>query len=93
MKKVILITGISSGFGKQTALLLAENGHKVYGTIRKKAVSDTPVHYLKMDLTDLESIKNAVSAVLANEGRIDVLINNAGMHSGEIGRASCRERV
>ena len=82
MKKIILITGISSGFGKQTAKLLAEKGHKVYGTIRKKAVSDTPVHYLKMDLTDIESIKSAVSTVLENEGRIDVLINNAGMHSG-----------
>lgn len=82
MKKVILITGISSGFGKQTARLLAENGHKVYGTIRKKAFSDTPVHYLKMDLTDIGSIKTAVSAVLEEEGRIDVLINNAGMHSG-----------
>lgn len=82
MKKVILITGISSGFGKATAGLLAENGHIVYGTIRKKAVSDTKVHYLKMDLTDIESIKTAVSSVLENEGRIDILINNAGMHSG-----------
>jgi NAD(P)-dependent dehydrogenase (short-subunit alcohol dehydrogenase family) len=82
MKKVILITGISSGFGKQTARLLAEKGHKVYGTIRKRAVSDTPVQYLKMDLTDIDSIKTAVSIVLQNEGRIDVLINNAGMHSG-----------
>jgi len=82
MKKVILITGISSGFGKETARMLAENGHKVYGTIRKKAVSDTPVHYLKMDLTDIESIKTAVSDVLKKEGKIDILINNAGMHSG-----------
>ena len=82
MKKIILITGISSGFGKQTARLLAEKGHKVYGTIRKEAGSDTTVHYLKMDLTDIESIKSAVSTVMENEGRIDVLINNAGMHSG-----------
>ena len=82
MKKVILVTGISSGFGKQTARLLAENGHTVYGTIRKKAVSDTPVHYLRMDLTDMDSIKTAISFVLEKEGRIDVLINNAGMHSG-----------
>ena len=82
MKKVILITGISSGFGKQTARLLSEKGHIVYGTVRRNTVSDTPVHYLTMDLTDTKSIRTAVSAVMKNEGRIDVLINNAGMHTG-----------
>ena len=82
MKKVILITGISSGFGKQAARLLSEKGHKVYGTVRRKTVSDTPVQYLTMDLTDIDSIKNAVSFVQEKEGRIDVLINNAGMHTG-----------
>ena len=82
MKKVILITGISSGFGRQTARLLSEKGHIVYGTVRRNIVSDTPVHYLTMDLTDTNSIKTAVSVVMKNEGRIDVLINNAGMHTG-----------
>jgi len=82
MKKVILITGISSGFGKQTAKLLADNGHIVYGTVRKESGSDDRIHYLTMDLTNFDSIKKAVSIVLENEGRIDVLINNAGMHTG-----------
>ncbi|HEX7583044.1 MAG TPA: SDR family oxidoreductase [Prolixibacteraceae bacterium] len=82
MKKVILITGISSGFGKQTAKLLAEKGHIVYGTVRKNTESDNQVHQLIMDLIDSDSIKKAVSVVMANEGRIDVLINNAGMHTG-----------
>jgi NADP-dependent 3-hydroxy acid dehydrogenase YdfG len=82
VKKVILITGISSGFGKQTAHLLSEKGHRVYGTVRKNVELEGQVHYLKMDLTDPESIKKTVSEVLAKEGRIDVLINNAGMHSG-----------
>jgi NAD(P)-dependent dehydrogenase (short-subunit alcohol dehydrogenase family) len=82
MKKIILISGISSGFGKETARLLAENGHIVYGTVRSNTLSDTLVHYLTMDLTDTASIKNAVSAVVEKEGRIDVLINNAGMHTG-----------
>jgi len=82
MKKVILITGISSGFGKETAKLLAGKGHTVYGTVRKDAMTGTPVHYLTMDLTDVESIKSAVSTVIEKEGRIDVLINNAGMHTG-----------
>lgn len=82
MKKVILITGISSGFGKQTARVLAEKGHSVYGTVRRYTFSDTPVHYLTMDLTDHNSIKSAVNTVIEKEGRIDVLINNAGMHTG-----------
>jgi short-subunit dehydrogenase len=82
MSKVILITGISSGFGKQTAKFLSEKGHIVYGTVRKEPQSNVKIHHLLMDLTDIESIKNAVSLVLRNEGRIDVLINNAGMHTG-----------
>jgi NAD(P)-dependent dehydrogenase (short-subunit alcohol dehydrogenase family) len=82
MKKIILITGISSGFGKETAKLLAEKGHTVYGTVRTGAPSDSFVRYLTMNLTDTESIKKAVSAVIEKEGRIDVLINNAGMHTG-----------
>jgi len=82
LKKTILITGISSGFGKETARLLAENGHIVYGTVRKNPLSDMPVHYLTMDLTDSGSISTAVSEVIKREGRIDVLINNAGMHTG-----------
>lgn len=82
MVKVIFITGVSSGFGKETARLLANKGHTVYGTVRKDSGSDHNVHYLKMDLTDIDSIKKAVSTVLEKEGRIDVLINNAGMHTG-----------
>jgi NAD(P)-dependent dehydrogenase (short-subunit alcohol dehydrogenase family) len=82
MKKVILITGISSGFGKQTAELLAAKGHIVYGTVRKDAPSSGAVNVLKMDLTDHFSITSAVETVLQKEGKIDVLINNAGMHTG-----------
>ncbi len=82
MSKIILITGISSGFGKQTAQLLAKQGHIVYGTIRKECETGDKVHVLKMDLTDIESIKKAVEVVVKKEGKIDVLINNAGMHTG-----------
>jgi short-subunit dehydrogenase len=82
MKKVILITGISSGFGKESASLLARKGHTVYGTVRKACDSDPMVHILTMDLADSESINAAVEAVIKKEGRIDVLINNAGMHTG-----------
>ncbi|MGE0018041.1 MAG: SDR family oxidoreductase [Draconibacterium sp.] len=81
-KKVVLITGISSGFGKQTAVLLAKNGHTVYGTVRKQSESIDNVNILVLDLLDAESIEKSVHTILQNEGRIDVLINNAGMHTG-----------
>ncbi len=82
MKKVILITGISSGFGKQTARLLAEDGHIVYGTVRHKTETDPGINVLILDLMNPDTIKNTVKSVLERESRIDVLINNAGMHTG-----------
>ena len=82
MQKVVFITGISSGFGKKTAELLAAKGHIVYGTVRRETDIGKNIHILKMDLTDHLSIKNAVGVVLEKEGRIDILINNAGMHTG-----------
>jgi Short-chain dehydrogenases of various substrate specificities len=82
MKKVILITGISTGFGKESSELLANAGHTVYGTVRKDCKAGEKVNVLKMDLMDPTSIETAVKAVIAKEGRIDILINNAGMHTG-----------
>jgi short-subunit dehydrogenase len=82
MKKIILLTGISSGFGKETASLLVQAGHTVYGTVRRMVEVDPKVNVLLMDLTDGNSIANVVESVLRKEGRIDVLINNAGMHTG-----------
>lgn len=82
MQKVILITGTSSGFGKETASLLANQGHTVYGTVRNGVSQDSRVNALTMDLTDSASISRAVQTILENEGRLDVLINNAGMHTG-----------
>ena len=82
MKKVILITGVSSGFGKHTSRLLVQAGHIVYGTVRTESPSGSEGYVLTMDLTDFQSIKYAFDTVIKNEGRIDVLINNAGMHTG-----------
>jgi len=82
MQKVVFITGVSSGFGKKTAELLAAKGHIVYGTVRKETEIMQNVNILKMDLTDHLSVKQAVGTVLQKEGRIDILINNAGAHTG-----------
>lgn len=79
---VILITGVSSGFGLATAQLLAEEGHTVYGTVRREVEPLPHVHYLKVDVRDCDAVKEAVKRVIDQEGRIDVLINNAGMGIG-----------
>ena len=82
MSKVVFITGVSSGFGKHTATLLAEKGHKVYGTSRREIEHDPRINLLYMDVTDLTAVENSIKTVLEKEGRIDVLINNAGTHVG-----------
>jgi NAD(P)-dependent dehydrogenase (short-subunit alcohol dehydrogenase family) len=82
MKKVILITGVSSGFGKHTAEQLAARGHIVYGTVRRDCEVSSQVNVLRMDLTDISSIRSVIETIVKKEGRIDELINNAGMHTG-----------
>ena len=79
---VILITGISSGFGLETARLLSQEGHTVYGTVRREVEPLPKVHYLKVDVRDRQAVADAVGQVVAQEGRIDVLVNNAGMGIG-----------
>lgn len=79
---VILITGISSGFGMETARLLSQEGHIVYGTVRRDVEPLPGVHYLKVDVRHREAVQNAVQQMVKQEGRIDVLINNAGMGIG-----------
>lgn len=81
MKKVILITGASSGFGKAIAELLAERGHIVYGTSRSPQ-KHPKIHFLEMDVCNPESVARGVAQIIEQEKRIDVLINNAGMGIG-----------
>ena len=79
---IILITGITSGFGKAMAARLSADGHTVYGTHRKDVDAIPGVNYIKADVRNEEDCKNAVQKVLDEQGRIDVFINNAGMGIG-----------
>ena len=79
---VILITGITSGFGKAMAERLASEGHKVYGTHRKAKEFIPGVTYIKAESTVQEEVEAAVRQVVDAEGVIDVFINNAGMGIG-----------
>lgn len=85
MKKVVLITGASSGMGKSTAHNLHQQGYKVYGAARRtdkmKDLEEKGMDILHLDLTNDDSIVQAVDAILKKEGRIDVLVNNAGYGS------------
>jgi len=78
MKKVIIVTGVSSGLGKSVAEMLVKDGHRVYGTSRKD-LTMTGVTVVKTDICSNESVTRMVESVMAAEGRVDVLVNNAGM--------------
>jgi NAD(P)-dependent dehydrogenase (short-subunit alcohol dehydrogenase family) len=88
-KKVVLITGTNSGFGWLTANSVAALGHKVYATMRDtggknadkaKALAQIEnITVLDVSLTDETSVKNAIDTIIAKEGTIDVLVNNAGL--------------
>ena len=80
MKKVILITGGSSGIGKAIGEFLLEKGFIVYGTSRNaSAISNSKIKLVDLDVRNSDSIKACIARVLELEGRIDVLINNAGV--------------
>lgn len=85
MNKVALVTGASSGIGYETAVLLKEAGFTVYGAARReemlKELEKKGIHTIKLDVTDETSMVNCVEKILNKEGRIDVLINNAGYGS------------
>ncbi|MEM1258173.1 MAG: SDR family oxidoreductase [Bacteroidota bacterium] len=78
---VVLITGGSSGIGKVTGLYLSSLGMKVYGTTRnlKKYADFNSFTLLELDVKEPEGIERAVSRIISEEGKLDVLINNAGV--------------
>jgi NAD(P)-dependent dehydrogenase (short-subunit alcohol dehydrogenase family) len=79
MSKVILVTGASNGFGQLIAMHLAAQGHRVFGTSRRPLPDQGLVRMLVLDVTDEALVEQAVAQVIAEAGRIDVLINNAGV--------------
>ena len=92
MSKIILITGSSSGFGELTTNSLSKAGYTLYATMRnvngknsekaKELGALDGVKILDLDVTDQASIDIAVKTIISEEGKIDVLVNNAGIGSG-----------
>lgn len=86
MAKVVLITGATSGMGLETSLLLAQSGYKVYAGSRgneaelleKAKEQGVQITVVSLDVQNTASIQNAVKTVIEKEGKIDVLVNNAG---------------
>lgn len=89
-QKIVLITGTSSGIGRITSQTLASEGHIVYATMRNTDSKNSEaarslgdfhqnLHVLELDVTNEKSIQNAISHIIEAHGRIDVLINNAGV--------------
>ena len=86
-KTIALVTGASSGLGFETSLMLAEKGFQVYATMRnlenqmnlkiEATKRNVDLTILELDVTKLDSIKSAVEFIIQEEGRIDILINNA----------------
>ncbi|MEO0778649.1 MAG: SDR family oxidoreductase [Bacteroidota bacterium] len=88
MKKNILITGTSTGVGFESAILFAEAGFQVYASMRNLKKADAlkakiteaalDIEILQLDVTDNASIEKAVNAIIAKDGKLDILLNNAG---------------
>ncbi len=77
---IALVTGASSGIGQAAALQLAKAGYKVYGTSRRGAQSgESTFPMLALDVTNDASVEAAIAELMQREGRIDLLVNNAGV--------------
>ena len=85
MNKTALVTGASSGIGEETARTLHKLGYTVYAAARRtdrlKQLTNVGIHALTMDVTDDESMTSGIEKIIAETGRIDVLVNNAGYGS------------
>ncbi|WP_322037111.1 SDR family oxidoreductase [Burkholderia cepacia] len=102
MTKTILITGASSGFGRDTAEGLSAAGHRVFASMRDIAGRNRPhaealqakgMHVIELDVADDASVERGVASVLENAGHLDVLVNNAGIGSAGISEAFTTQQV
>src|SRR5258705_2586908 len=102
MSKTILITGASSGFGRDTAETLFRAGHTVYASMRgaagknreaAEALRNLGIKTVELDVSDDASVEAGVKHVLAEAGKIDVLVNNAGMASVGVTEAFTAEQA
>ncbi len=82
LKKVALVTGASSGIGEETAIVLSQRGFTVYGAARRldrlKSLEAKGIKTVSLDVTNEASMTSCVESIIKEEGRIDVLVNNAG---------------
>ena len=87
MEKVAIVTGTSSGLGEAVALQLAAQGFRTYATMRNTSKASTVLEsaaesasltILPLDVQNTESVNQAIERIMQTEGRIDLLINNAG---------------
>ena len=96
MSKTVLITGSSTGFGRDTAETLARAGHTVFASMRNaqaqnrehaQALRKNGIEIVELDVSSDTSVERAVKEVLARTHRIDVLVNNAGIASAGVTEA------
>jgi NADP-dependent 3-hydroxy acid dehydrogenase YdfG len=96
MTKTVLITGASTGFGRDTAETLSRSGHRVFAAMRDvagrnrshaDALRGHNINVVELDVTDDDSVDRAIASVLKVAGRVDVLVNNAGIASAGVSEA------
>lgn len=108
MSKTVLITGSSTGFGRDTAETLARSGHRVFASMRASegknrenagalrnlaSAENLNLEIVDLDVTSSDSVERAVASVLGKVSRIDVLVNNAGIASAGVSEAFTLEQA
>lgn len=88
-ERVVLVTGASSGIGREVAIHLARSGYRVFGASRSVSPGATAdgFSFIRMDVVDEKSVQDGIGEIIRLEGRLDAVINNAGL--GMIGPLEC----